>query len=298
MRLVYINILMLQSVLSFAQNTPNDTPLAPITGRHKVTTFISYLSIGLPILNIDYCQPFRNKDLLKLPDGMGNYFYYTRSSVGTFLTAQEGSFRLFSLYYKDRIGAEIYYGQYGTAINNTKFDDYINKNYSGYYPGAPEYGLANWYQYFGGFEYGITYKVHWHQYVFEPKLLLGYSSPGTYDVTDNYGFKEKGSNQYLLYTVDKQILASPAVNYHLVMNFGRKFTCKGTHFAGDWGVKCEYVRIPYRNMITFTQQTFSSGTSIESFVYKDILQMVDAGVYVAFSFGKRNGPKKPKSKVH
>ena len=250
-------------------------------------TFIHKFSLGLPMLNFDYCYAPRNKGLLSLPYGQGEYFYNTKSSVGYCLPVTNGSTRLFSLFYDNKWGVELYYASYGTKLNPDPYQQYLSRELTNYYITGSKDPVNKWFSYYSGLLYGVTYMFHYGKYMVEPKFLMGFRSLDN-AYTDVYSFKERGNNRYLNYTVTRESLRNFNSSYHAQLNFARQFYGESHYTKLEVGVKLEYMYIPYHTRVAISQQAFGENESTKAFDFKGSYHMCSIGVYYAVYIVKKH----------
>ena len=214
-------------------------------------TFIHKFSLGLPMLNFDYCYAPRNKGLLSLPYGQGEYFYNTKSSVGYCLPVTNGSTRLFSLFYDNKWGVELYYASYGTKLNPDPYQQYLSRELTNYYITGSKDPVNKWFSYYSGLLYGVTYR-------------------------------------YLNYTVTRESLRNFNSSYHAQLNFARQFYGESHYTKLEVGVKLEYMYIPYHTRVAISQQAFGENESTKAFDFKGSYHMCSIGVYYAVYIVKKH----------
>ena len=253
----------------------------------KMGTFIHRFSVGLPVLNFDWCIPVKNKGLLDLPYGQGAYFYQSRNSLGSCIPATDGNIRFFSLFFDDKWGVELGYAAYGTKVNPDAFQQYLVDHLSNYYITGPKQDINTWFSYYSGLLYGATYMFHYKKYLIAPKLLMGFRS-AEISYTDDYSFKERGSNHYLNYSVTRQSLRNFSTSFHTQLNFARQFYWQSQYTKLELGIKLEYMFIPYHTRVVVSRQSFGTSESEQAFDFRGNYQMFSIGVYYAIYIVKKH----------
>ena len=83
------------------------------------------------MLEISYNMPASNKALLNLPYGMDKFMYPVRPGVSP--VSNNYSVRWIAIFYKDKIGIELYSDGFGSSVNMSDFSRYMTAQFPGYY---------------------------------------------------------------------------------------------------------------------------------------------------------------------
>ena len=261
--------------------------------RKEKTFSIKDLSIGLPDITMAYCQPLRDKSLRGMPAGEGQFFYPTSGTVG--VPILNCGMKLAGVYYKEKYGIELHYGQYGPTIHNTEgYNNYLAMVFPNYYSSTNFYPLYGVFNYFDGFLLGPTYKMQWQKFVLTPKLLVGIVNYGNTE-SFFYQLKEKGNNQFVNYDVTNTIPghAHDFPSMHAELDMARKVRCKDKHFKCEIGLRLEYMMIPYKQQEAVTQQTNNGPISTQEWSSRHVFQMVSTGAYLSLFYTKKHPPEEP-----
>jgi hypothetical protein len=206
------------------------------------------IRLRFPEFIFDRVFVIKDHSLVNFPDAMGLYMYPVKGGFQYIVPATNNwNFRLIGLFYKDRIGLELYTGGYG---GKTDYQPFLQAKFPNYY-GSKEDNVNNPYDsenryYYWGWQYGLAYKHHWKGFVLEPKFILGLEKLRS--ATNSWIMKEKGSNQfteYEVFTEDSRKRAS----YRLQMRLAKRFYIKSENpWWVELGVKTEYAMAAKSNI--------------------------------------------------
>ncbi len=187
----------------------------------------------------DRVFPFRIPSFSTLPYGMNQYMYPTKPEAGFFAPFTNNfSFRWLGLFYKDRIGLEVYSGGYGASVDMRGFNNYLQAKFPNHYSSDTLNMESNSYT-FTGPQYGIAYKLHWKGLVLESKFILGFET-----MQSNGGawiFKEMGSNQFTEYQVTERDSTRHQSSYHFQLRMAKRFRLGAHPTWYEIGLKTEYI---------------------------------------------------------
>lgn len=130
------------------------------------------LRFRAPELIVDRYFPFKNRAFAGLPNPMDLYMYPVTGEYGNNGFTNYHSFRLIGLFYKDRIGVELYTGGFGARVKEQAFNDYLAAKFPNGYNNMSNYHRHDYV--FSGWQYGLAYKHHWKGLILEPKFILGF----------------------------------------------------------------------------------------------------------------------------
>lgn len=207
-------------------------------------SFFRQLNISTIWFELGTSIPFKEKKINSLPCGMDKYLNKLKGG-----DMSAGFFSL-GLYYKDKIGVEFVlfrnsnYVAYPTEFNNylsVKYPNNYIKNIWGH-----SYSIR-------GKAYRICYKYHLKYFQIEPKIQLGFNNYINSD--ESAIFKEKGSNEFIEYSIKKESLKKTTIDYHLIIDVSKRVHFKSLGRTNvEFGVKTEVMMVPtsYRYTITET----------------------------------------------
>ena len=257
---------------------PGDStlPLRPTPiPRSQPGGFHHHFHLELPMLEINYSIPGRNKNLLDLPYGMDKFMYPAQNSGAPFLPNY--SFRWIAIFYKDKIGIELYSDGFGAPVNMNGFNHYMTAQFPGYYFNTDP-SAGNVYN-FVGQSLGIAYRIHWRSFILEPKFLLGFESLEG-DSSYYYAYlKQQGSNQFTQYSIIQSKTPHRQHSYHGRLLAGHRFHLgkKPTEF--ELGTQWEYIYSPYSLQVDILQQPYGQPQIDHHLDVKETWRQFNVGVY-------------------
>lgn len=204
--------------------------------------------LRLPEFIFDRVFVIKDRSLLTFPDAMGQYMYPVNGGFQYMVPSTNNwSLRLIGLFYKDRIGLELYTGGYGGKIDDQAF---LQAKFPNYYGSTAEnsynaYGSENRY-YYWGWQYGLAYKQHYKGFVLEPKFILGFEKLRS--AVNIWTLKEKGSNQFMGYEVDTDD-SRKRPSYRLQMGLAKRLRVKNPEpWWFEIGLRTQYTMSAKRNI--------------------------------------------------
>jgi hypothetical protein len=153
--------------------------------------------------------------------------------------------------------------------------------------------LYNSFYHFTGPKWGLTYKFHVQRFIIEPKFQLGFEY-GAHNLEYTYKFKEIGSNNYLDYSIQKNLLNKHQNSYHWQLNIARRFNIKSTNYKYEVGIRYEYFFAPYDLGLTLTEHPSGQPASVNHLEIKEKFQVQSYGAYIAFYLVKQDKDLKKK----
>jgi hypothetical protein len=213
---------------------------APDSTVHK-TYWYHAIRLRFPEFILDYVHPYRERSFAGLPNGLDKFMYPTHNEGGYFAPFGDNyRFRWIGLFYKDRIGLEMYTGGYGANVDINPYEEYLKAKFSGYY--KKDYYYSSGRQQFAGIQYGLAYKHHWKGLVIEPKFILGFEKLRS-DNASTWFFKEMGSNQFTEYEVKYWDSSHNNRSYHFQLRLAKRFKTSGKEYPVwlEFGLKTEYI---------------------------------------------------------
>ena len=221
------------------------------------------IRLRFPEFILDYVHPFRERSFAGLPNGLDKFFYPVHDGAGFFAPFTSNySFRLIGLFYKDRIGLEMYAGGYGAKASINSYEEYLQAKFPGYYNTNDYYYYRSSSLQFSGLQYGLAYKHHWKGLVIEPKFILGFEKWQS-SWYNKWLFKEMGSNQFTEYEVNYWDSSRNNRSYHFQLRLAKRFKTSGKENPVwlEFGLKTEYVMAPRRELyIQVTEKPYGKPT--------------------------------------
>jgi len=265
-----------------AQSTP-DSAHAPHT---KWKSFFDNFRLRFPTVDITYYIPVKNGAFLHFSDGMDKFLYNRRPEVSALMVAFKNnySFRWFCLYYKDTWGIESYISAFGADVGMDDFNRYLEAKFPNYDLNPVNNNNISSLS-FSGLRYGITHKIHWKNFILEPKLQIGFESLGSDTDRYMYRFKEKGSNQFIEHNVALHSTGNTH-SYRAQLYFARRFFIKNSTKLIEVGIKAGYMFAPYSMQATVSEKSYGIPETTTQFNWKESFQVYNVGLYGAFFLKK------------
>ena len=235
--------------------------------------FLHDIHLELPQVEAKYSIPLKNKKFLALPYGMDTYLYPIQSSFSPMV--RNFTVRIIAAYYKDKIGLEFYFEGFGGDVDMTAYHRYMAAQFPHYYYTTGPSNSSIFY----GPAVGIAYRIHWGSFIVEPKFILGYEKQDT--VFPNYSstFKERGSNQFINYTVRQTNTPSHQYSLHPRLQIGRRFHFKDKPTEFEAGAVGDFFYSPYSFRTDITQQPYGASPVTRSMNVSSTYRQFNIGMY-------------------
>src|SRR5215217_8619437 len=200
----------------------NAQSIQDTTRKRSRSTFRNF-SIGFPVWYSGYCLSSQGNKAGTLPSGMNYYLKDVKSTSESFFPITHNyNFRLLALYFKDKIGIEVFYSGYGGPVERDGFDTYLANRYAGYYIQSILFSGKNEIYSFNGWRFGLTYKFHYHHFIVQPELMIGFEKGTSGVQTDYWQLKEIGSNQFTDLRINT-FYPERKNSYHAQLNIARQY---------------------------------------------------------------------------
>lgn len=229
--------------------------------------FINRFTLNFSFFELGNSKSFKEKRLSTMSYGMDKYLN-NRKPGGS------GSFFGLELWYKNKIGIEVLFTGYSFNCDDTKFNNFIAEKYSNYYV---RYVIVNNFSSYG-VGYRINYKRQFKQFQLTTKFQIGNSDYRTIDNHTN--FKEKGSNQFLEYTIEKKNLMKNTMAYHFILDFSRKINFE---IPFEIGIKTELMATPTLFQYTITEKSYGGNPTVNQFNVKQNFAGWSVGIVLRFN---------------
>ena len=236
-----------------------DTPVQKTHWYHNIR-------LRIPEFILDYVHPYRESSFAGLPNGLDKFMYPFHDGAGFFAPFSSNyRFRLIGLFYKDRIGLEMYTGGYGADVDIKPFEDYLQARFPNHY------NINNYYRsgrrQFSGLQYGLAYKHHWKGLVIEPKFILGFER--FQGDESKWVFKEMGSNQFTEYEINYWDSTRNNRSYHFQLRLAKRFKTWGKEYPVwlEFGLKTEYLFTAQRQLyIQATEKSYGKPAIVDGYL--------------------------------
>jgi hypothetical protein len=236
----------------------------------------------IPEVFFDRVFPFRNPTLSTIPYGMDHYMYPTKAGFASDFGStyiHNYCFRIFGLYYKERIGLEFNVYKYGAQIDQQPFKDFLQTKFPNYYRSDLQSRRITTFT-FGGVQVGAAYEAKWKGLIVVPKFLLGFAH--LRDSGDNWRLKEKGSNQFINYHVEYFDASRHQNSYHLQLRVAKRIHLGKGRTSLEMGLKTEYVLSSKKHWVMqITEEPYGQPVKTEEVEVRTRYQSFAIGVYTA-----------------
>jgi len=213
-------------------------------------SFFSNFSLNFIWFEVGPVFPIKENKLNNLPYGMDKYFNHNSSELNATIWGLE-------LWYK-KIGLDLLFISYiDFRSDNTEFTHYISEKFPNYY--YTKNVWSNSYSLYNMFSYRLNYKFHYKKFNITPKFQIGIND---YETNNSYySFKEKGSNQFIEYSIEKKSLMKNIIDYHFLVDISRKVTF---FIPCEIGIKTEFITIPTLFQYTITEKPYGSIATVNT----------------------------------
>lgn len=267
-----------------AQVTTDPVTAVPDSTVHKKTWFNNFQIRWIPEIYGERVFPFHNRAFSKLPYGMNQYMYPTKAGWGTFgdfnINApgiNNYSYRILGIYYKERVGVEFNAYGYGAAVDPQPFKDYMRSAYPNYYRNDSAELKYNRFS-FTGLQVGLAYEMKWNGLIIIPKFLVGFAS--LRDSGNYWRLKEKGSNNFINYRVERYETSSPLNSYHLQLRVAKRIHLGKGRTSLELGLKTEYVLSAKKPLVMkITEEAYGKPATIDEVNVRTRYQSFAIGLY-------------------
>ena len=190
------------------------------------------ITITLTPVEIGFAIPIKDKKNDALPEPI-NVFANRKNTAINFNLLRLG------ILVKERYGIEAFYNFY-TNQNYTHdvFANYISNTHPNYEKPVSVnrnyYNTSTW----KGWEFALYYRIKIKKIYIEPKFQIGFEkfTQGNFE----YYMKEKGSNQFIEYSLTSQNTKKYTPSYHYIVNVSRRLTPSSKKLKFELGLKFEY----------------------------------------------------------
>lgn len=272
-------------LLSAGCTIPGNAQSVKDTAKQQRHTIFRNFSIGLPVLYSGYGLSAQSNKTGNLPGGMNFYLKEVRSTSEALLPVTPNySFRVLALYFKDKIGLELSYAGYGAYTRRDAYNGYLADRYAGYYMNEHN-GKEGVYS-FNGWRYGLMYKFHYRGLIIEPKLMVGFEKGPASGHTDQWYFKEMGSNQFTDLEI-KTTYPERKSSYHAQLNIAKQYGLKYGKVRGETGLYTAYLYAPYRFSISIKEAPYGHPETVTKVDFEDVFRQFRFGLYTIFYLRNR-----------
>jgi hypothetical protein len=237
-------------------------------------SFIKNFNISTVWFEVGHFFPIHEKHLLDLPYGMDKYLYNTKGETSY-------GFLSLGLYYKEKYGIEVLYRHVGFNVEGDDYRNYIVEQHPDYY--VPKTLPIGFYS-FDKFEYRICYRHYFKHFFLEPKFQFGINDYTNYD--DAFSIKEKGSNQFIQYTITKENLRKNNFSYHFILNVSKRFNPFKNVLKIETALKLEFMMAPTYYSYTIEEKPYGQPAVINNLNVKQLHPAIGIEGCVYFFFKK------------
>jgi hypothetical protein len=215
------------------------------------TTFWNGLTIGLTLAEFGPVIPVNSNRFNDQPGGLNHYLKNDMIGVST-------NFLSLSCYHQNKFGFELILMQHDYLDKEASdFNAYQESIYANYYPKQRNY-VSKGYE-LRGLGYRFGYKFHFKYLTLVPKFQFGIDNYE--DHSFNHIWKEKGSNHFVAYSMDKENLRNNTFDYHLLLE---AYTSVGGDYPGEIGFFVEYMMTPTNYNYTITEAPYGEIPNVTS----------------------------------
>lgn len=214
-------------------------------------SFFHHLSFSTVVCEAGPFFPVKEKKIRSLPFGMNSYLYNVQSGGTSY------GFFAAGVYYDDRFGVEILYRRSSFEVDGAEFSKYLSSKYPEHY--VKTYWGVN--EVVEGLAYRLCYKFHFRYFQVEPQLQFGINNLYTYD--ESFFLKEKGSNNFIEYSIRKVNQKKNIVDYHLIVDILKRLHLKGVDvFNFELGIKTELMMMPTSYNYILTESPYGGTPTV------------------------------------
>lgn len=235
------------------------------------------LQFELPQIEMKWSFPLKEKGIGILPYGMNYYFQSPQASFSPIVT--NFTFRVFSLFYKDRIGAAFYLNGFGANLDVSNFNRYLLKQYGSEYTDLPTYNSYSSLNFYGP-AIGIAYRWHYKSFIIEPNFLFGFEHLDEGLAETEFVLKQDGSNQFLDYKLTVVDGTPRQHSYRPRLLVGRRFSFKKFSTVFEGGLVIDYIYSPYAYNLTISQTSYGYPPTIEQINVRTVYRQYNCGIYL------------------
>lgn len=250
-----------------------DTLAAQPHALTRKKPFFNDFHLEFPMFETKTAITIKDKSLRNQPYGINDLFSHPTPYTSVIWT----SFRWIALYYKDRFGLEFYSDGYSNQWDLTKFGDYLQKRYPGYYFRGGS--IVSDFE-FGGQAIGLAYRMHWKGLTIEPKFLLGFESfkdDSTWYSTAY--FKQPGSNHFVEYSMGRYEITRHQKSYQGRLLIGKKWKNKNGPAEYEIGAQFEYIYSPYTMQLQINERPYGQPPNNNQLIINTRASIVNLGIY-------------------
>lgn len=216
---------------------------------------------------------------------MNQYMYPTKAGWGTFAPFNINEpginnycYRILGIYYKERIGLEFNAYGYGAAVDPKPFKNYMQQTqYPNYYRNDSAELKYNRFS-FTGLQVALAYEMKWKGLVIIPKFLVGFAT--IRDSGNYWRLKEKGSNAFINYRVERYESSSPLSSYHVQLKVAKRIHLGKGRTSLEVGLKTEYLLSAKKPLVMrITEEAYGKPATTNEVTVRTRYQSFAVGLY-------------------
>ena len=229
--------------------------MVSFSNNHGKNHFFDDLSISFIWFEAEALYPIKESHLKSLPSGMSQLLY---NSKGGF----SADFFGLSFYYKNRYGIELMLLDYSEiGSDESSFVNYLTDKYPNNYVDDNYWGAG--YVSGGLLAYRLCYRHPLKYFQITGKLQLGINNIEVYNELKT--FKEKGTNQFIEYSIEKENLKRTTIDYHFIVDLSKQFNIG---IPIELGLKSEFTLIPSLYEYTISETPYGKASLINTMTLK------------------------------
>lgn len=238
--------------ISYAQDhkLPN-IDSSDIAKNHKINFCFTWFEVGAGI-------PLKEKKLQDLPYGMNHYLSSPKTNMA-------GGLFGIGLYYKNHWGITVIYSFQDYTVPDAAYRDYISSQFPNYY--LP-FGVQGHTYSLNNFDYRLSYRFHENRFTFEPQFQLGINDYDDFDT--QFILKEKGSNNFIEYTIKKENQKKHILSYQAAFITRYRFTKPQWKWNIEPGLRLAFMIVPTNYNYTISYNSYNIPATVNKVNIKQL----------------------------
>lgn len=215
---------------------------AQFRDSREPTKFFQKVNFGFVWAEIGRSIPLQQKKISTLDNGLD---LYMKDIQGEMFFGSLG----LSITYKNKFGIEGLICYYSAGSQDNEFNSYLAEKYPNHYiPKGFRYSYS-----IGNVGLRLFYRKNFKHFFIEPKFQICFN--GFENNYSSFRMKEMGSNQYIQYSIEHEILGLKN-SYHLMFIVAKSFTLHDLGVKFMVGLSGELMICPIRETVTITEQPY------------------------------------------